>query len=48
MDHTASGKSLKLIENFIQTEVLPDYANTHTTVAHTAAKTTAFRFEKVA
>jgi selenocysteine lyase/cysteine desulfurase len=29
-DYTASGKSLKFIEEFIQDQILPMYANTHT------------------
>ena len=29
-DYTASGKSLRFIENYITDQVLPMYANTHT------------------
>ena len=44
-DYTASGKSLKFIEDYIRTEVLPTYANTHTTTTVTARQTTSFREE---
>ncbi|CAL8072604.1 unnamed protein product [Orchesella dallaii] len=43
MDHTASGKSLSVIENFIGKYVLPNYANTHTTTSRTSLQTTLFR-----
>lgn len=43
VDHTASGKAVKSIENFIEDEVLPHYANTHTTVSNTSLQTTIFR-----
>ena len=43
-DYTASGKSLKFIEDFIATEVLPLYGNTHTTTSVTALQTTLYRF----
>lgn len=29
-DYTASGRSLKFIESYIQNEIMPMYANTHT------------------
>lgn len=32
-DYIASGKSLKFIEDFINSEVLPHYGNTHTTTS---------------
>ena len=35
-DFTASGKGLKRIERFIQEQVLPTYANVHSTVGHCA------------
>lgn len=44
-DHTASGRSLAFIEDFIRNEVLPMYGNTHTTTSVTALQTTLFRHE---
>ena len=44
-DYTASGKSLSCIENFISREVLPLYANTHTTTTVTSLQTTLYRFD---
>lgn len=44
-DYTASGKSLSCIENYIMTEVLPCYGNTHTTTSVTSLQTTLFRHE---
>lgn len=44
-DYTASGKSLKFIENYIMNEVLPSYGNTHTTTSVTSLQTTLFRHE---
>jgi len=44
-DYTASGKSLQFIENYILTEVLPSYGNTHTTTSVTSLQTTLFRHE---
>ena len=44
-DYTASGKSLGFIENYIINEVLPSYANTHTTSNVTSMQTTLFRHE---
>jgi len=44
-DYTASGKSLKFIEEFISNEVLPLYGNTHTTTSVTALQTTLYRHE---
>ena len=42
-DYTASGRSLEFIERFIQDEVLPLYANTHTETSQTGMQTTRFR-----
>jgi selenocysteine lyase/cysteine desulfurase len=44
-DHTASSKPLKFIEEYIQTEVLPLYANTHTNTTTTGLQTTLLRRE---
>ena len=38
-DYTASGKSLKKLEQFIAKQILPTYANVHSTVGHCAEKT---------
>lgn len=42
-DYTASGRSLRCIEDFIQNEVMPLYANTHTEASGTGRQTTAYR-----
>jgi selenocysteine lyase/cysteine desulfurase len=42
-DYTASGRSLRFIEDFIREEVLPLYANTHTESSGTGLQTTTFR-----
>jgi len=42
-DYTASGRSLSFIEDFIQQEVLPLYANTHTESSGTGLQTGRFR-----
>lgn len=42
-DYTASGRSLGFIEDYISTQVLPFYANTHTETSFTGAQTTAYR-----
>ncbi|MCK6551917.1 aminotransferase class V-fold PLP-dependent enzyme [Myxococcota bacterium] len=42
-DYTASGRSLHFIEDFIKSEVMPLYANTHTETSGTGAQTTRFR-----
>ena len=44
-DYTASGRALSFIEDFIREEVLPLYANTHTTTSVTGRQTTMFRHE---
>ncbi|MBY4675527.1 aminotransferase class V-fold PLP-dependent enzyme [Marinobacterium arenosum] len=42
-DYTASGRGLRLIEEFISRRVLPYYANTHTETSFTGRQTTALR-----
>ncbi len=42
-DYTASGRSLASIEQFIQHQVLPLYANTHSDTSYTGASTTYLR-----
>ncbi len=42
-DYTASGRSVRMIEDFISDHVLPMYANTHTETSGTGAQTTRFR-----
>lgn len=42
-DYTASGRSLGFIEDYIQNEVLPLYANTHTETSGTGLQTTLLR-----
>jgi len=44
-DYTASGRALAGIEDFIRSEVLPLYANTHSTASTTGMQTTLFRAE---
>ncbi|XP_033105807.1 uncharacterized protein LOC117108060 [Anneissia japonica] len=44
-DYTASGRSLKFIEDYIQQEVSPLYGNTHTTTSITSRQMTKFRHE---
>ncbi len=42
-DYTASGRAVEFIEDFIRSEVLPRYANTHTESSGTGLQTTVFR-----
>jgi len=42
-DYTASGRALTFIEDFIRSEVLPRYANTHTESSGTGLQTTRLR-----
>ena len=44
-DYTASGRALRDTERFVTTEVLPWYANTHTTTSVTSLQTTRYRHE---
>lgn len=44
-DYTASGRALSFIEDYIQNQVLPLYANTHTETSGTGLQTTRFRQE---
>jgi selenocysteine lyase/cysteine desulfurase len=44
-DHTASGRALSFVEDFIRERVLPVYANTHTEASATGRQTTALREE---
>ena len=44
-DFTASGKGLRKIEDFIYKQVLPTYANVHSTVGHCAEITTHYMHE---
>ena len=41
-DFTASGKGLKKMEEFISKQILPTYANVHSTVGHCAEKTSKY------
>mgnify|MGYP005991813327 CR=1 FL=1 len=45
VDYTASGRSLDLIEDYLRSEVLPVYGNTHTIHSYTGFQTTHFREE---
>ncbi|HTI22773.1 MAG TPA: aminotransferase, partial [Kutzneria sp.] len=42
-DHTASGRSLDFVEDFVRRQVLPRYANTHTESSGTGRWTTGLR-----
>jgi selenocysteine lyase/cysteine desulfurase len=44
-DHTASGRALSFIEDFVRGQVLPFYANTHTESSGTGRQTTILREE---
>lgn len=44
-DHAASGRSLSFIEHFIESRVLPHYANTHTETSSTGFQSTQLREE---
>lgn len=44
-DYVASGRALAQVENFILTEVLPFYANSHTEASHCGAHVTRLRRE---
>jgi selenocysteine lyase/cysteine desulfurase len=44
-DYTASGRALTFIEDFIRSQVLPSYANTHTESSGTGLQTTRLREE---
>jgi selenocysteine lyase/cysteine desulfurase/CRP-like cAMP-binding protein len=42
-DYTASGRSLRMVEDFISEQVMPMYANTHTEASATGLQTTRLR-----
>ena len=42
-DYTASGRTLSFVEDYIRSQVLPLYANTHTETSGTGLQTTRFR-----
>ena len=44
-DYTASGRALRVFEDYIRSELLPLYANTHTTASATGTQSTLFRAE---
>ncbi|MCP5038355.1 MAG: aminotransferase class V-fold PLP-dependent enzyme [Rhodobacteraceae bacterium] len=44
-DYVASGRALRQVEDFVMTEVLPFYANSHTEASFTGARITALRAE---
>ncbi|XP_071087136.1 uncharacterized protein [Haliotis cracherodii] len=45
LDYIASGRALSFIEDYIRSEVLPEYGNTHTTTSVTSLQTTLYRHE---
>ncbi|KAI8834891.1 pyridoxal phosphate-dependent transferase [Chytridium lagenaria] len=44
-DYFASGKNLAFVEDFIRSNVMPYYANTHTETSETGSRTTQYREE---
>eukprot|EP01124_Arcella_intermedia_P028557 TRINITY_DN5829_c0_g1_i1.p1 TRINITY_DN5829_c0_g1~~TRINITY_DN5829_c0_g1_i1.p1 ORF type:complete len:984 (+),score=237.70 TRINITY_DN5829_c0_g1_i1:216-2954(+) len=44
-DYTASGRGLECIEQYVNTEILPFYGNTHSTSSVVGHQSTLFRFE---
>jgi selenocysteine lyase/cysteine desulfurase len=44
-DYTASGRGLKQIENFISNQILPFYANVHSTTGYLSEQSEYFRNE---
>ena len=44
-DYAASGKAVKFIEDYITSEVLPIYSNTHTSSSYVGIQTSCFREE---
>eukprot|EP00736_Rhodelphis_marinus_P002512 Rmarinus@m.27048 len=44
-DYTASGRAVSFIEDYIRDQVLPNYANTHTSASQTGLQTSLFRHE---
>ena len=44
-DWTASGRAFAPIEKYVESEVLPFYANTHTSTSVTGLQSTCFRHE---
>ena len=44
-DYAASGKAVQFIEDYISTEVLPIYSNTHTSSSYVGIQTSCFREE---
>lgn len=44
-DYAASGKAVRFIEDYISSEVLPVYSNTHTSSSYVGIQTSCFREE---